>query len=179
MIVDDLLVWGKSVEEHDLALEKILHRAEETDLRFNEEKCKFHKQEVTYVGHVFGTDGLRPSPDKDQAILNMPAPHDKSSLQRFMCMVNYLHKFIPHLADINKPLRELLEKSVELHWMERQQKAYEELINSITQAPVLKYFDIRADVSLCGSVLGGSWCLFTRRNTARGLCFKSIEQYRA
>ena len=148
VIVDDLLVWGKSVEEHDLTLEKVLQRAEETDLRFNEEKCKFHKQEVTYVGHVFGTDGLRPSPDKVQAILNMPAPHDKSSLQRFMGMVNYLHKFIPHLADINKPLRELLEKSVEWHWMERQQKAYEELTNSITQAPVLKYFDVSADVTV-------------------------------
>ena len=125
-----------------------MQRAEETDLRFNEEKCKFHKQEVTYVGHVFGTDGLRPSPDKVQAILNMPAPHDKSSLQRFIGMVNYLHKFIPHLADINKPLRELLEKSVQWHWMERQQKAYEELINSITQAPVLKYFDVSADVTV-------------------------------
>ena len=83
------------------------------NLRFSEEKCKFHKQEVTYVGHVFGTDGLRPSPDKAQAIFNTAVPHDKSSPQRFMGMVNYLHKFIPHLADINKLLTELLEKSVE------------------------------------------------------------------
>ena len=116
---------------------------------------------MTYVGHVFGTDGLRPSPDKVQAILNMPAPHDKLSLQRFMGMVNYLHKFIPHLADINKPLIELLEKSVEWHWMERQQKAYEELINRITQAPVLKYFDVSADVtvSVDASLEGLGACL--------------------
>ena len=89
VIVDDLLVWGKNVEEHDLTLEKVLQRAEETHLRFNEEKCKLHKQEVTYMGHVFRTDGLRPSPDKVEAILNMPVPHDKSSLQRFKGMVNY------------------------------------------------------------------------------------------
>ena len=63
-------------------------------------------------------------------------------------MVNYLHRFIPHLADINKPLSELLEKSVEWHWMERQQKAYEELIDSITEAPVLKYFVVSADVTV-------------------------------
>ncbi|XP_068671038.1 uncharacterized protein [Montipora foliosa] len=127
VIVDDLLVWGKNVEEHDLTLEKALQRAEETDLRFNEEK--------------------------------------------FMGMVNYLHKFISHLADINKPLRELLDKSVEWHRMERQQKAYEELINSITQAPVLKYFDVSADVtcSLGGCVFGGSGCLFTTRNAANTL----------
>ena len=148
MIVDDLLVWGKSEEEHDLKLEKVLQRAEEKDLRFNEDKCKFPKKEVTYVGHLFVTDGLRLSPHKVQAILNMPAPHDKSSLQGFMALVNYLHKFIPHLADINKPPRELVEKSVEWHWMETQQKAYQELINSITQAPVLKYFDVGVDVTV-------------------------------
>ena len=38
VIVDDLLVWGKNVEEHNLTLEKVSQRAEETDLRFNEEK---------------------------------------------------------------------------------------------------------------------------------------------
>ena len=34
--VNDLFVWRKSVEEHDLTLERVLQRAEETDLRFNE-----------------------------------------------------------------------------------------------------------------------------------------------
>ena len=93
LIVDDLLVWGKSVEEHDLTLEKVFAEGRRNGF---EEKCKFHKQEVTYVGHVFGIDGLRPSPDEVQAILNMPAPHDRLTLQRFMGMMNYLHKFIPH-----------------------------------------------------------------------------------
>ena len=57
------------------------------------------------MGHVFGTDGLRPSPNRIQAILNMPVPQDKTGLQRFMGMANYLHKFIPNLASIDKPLR--------------------------------------------------------------------------
>ena len=35
-----------------------------------------------------------------------------------MGMVNYLQKLIPNLASINKPLGELLEKSVEWHLME-------------------------------------------------------------
>ncbi|XP_068712943.1 uncharacterized protein [Montipora capricornis] len=107
---------------------------------------KFHKQEVTHVGHVFGTDSLRPSPDQVQAILSMPVPHDKSSLQKFMRMVNYLHNFIPHLADINKRLRELLEKSVEWHWMKRQQKAYQELVNSIMQRMLrVQHYDLKVN----------------------------------
>lgn len=59
-----------------------------------------------------------------------------------MGIVNYLHKFISNLFSINKPLRELLIKSVEWNLMEAQQKPYEELITCITQAPVLKYFDV-------------------------------------
>ena len=109
VIVEDLLVWGKNTEDHDHALKQVLKRATENDLRFKEQKCKFLRQEVEYVGHVFGTDGLRPSSDRIQAILNMSVPQDKTSLQRFMGKVNYLQKFIPNLASINKPLCELLE----------------------------------------------------------------------
>ena len=92
VIVDDLLVWGKNTEDHGHTLKQVLKRAEENDLRFNEQKCMFHRQEVAYVGHilVFGTstDSLRPSSDRIQAILTMPVPQDKTSPQRFMGMVN-------------------------------------------------------------------------------------------
>ena len=85
-------MWGKNTEDHGHTLKQMLKRAEENDLRFNEQKCMFSRQEVKYVGHihVYGTstDGLRPSPDRIQAILTMPVPEDKTSPQRFMGMVN-------------------------------------------------------------------------------------------
>ena len=92
VIVDELLVWGKNTEDHDHTLKQVLKRAAAYDFRFSKQKCKFHRQEVEYVGHAFGTDGLRPNPDRIQAILNMPVPQDKTGLQRIMGMVNYLHK---------------------------------------------------------------------------------------
>ena len=139
VIVDELLVWGKNTEDHDHTLKQVLKRAAAYDFRLSEQKCKFHRQEVEYGGHAFGTDGLRPNPDRIQAILNMPVPQDKTGLQRIMGMENYLHKFVPNLAISNKPLHELQEKSAEWHWMGAQEKAYETLIPSITQAPVLTY----------------------------------------
>lgn len=51
IFVDDILVWGKSKEEHDKRLRQVLQRAREWGVRFNEEKCKFGVPEVTYVGH--------------------------------------------------------------------------------------------------------------------------------
>ena len=54
VIVDDLLVWGKNTEDHGHTLKQVLKRAAENDLRFNEQKCKFQRLEVEYVGHVLG-----------------------------------------------------------------------------------------------------------------------------
>ena len=71
VIVDDLLVWGMNAEEHHQRLEKVLQRAVETDLRFNQQKCKFNQEEVRYVGHVFNQSGLKPSPDRVQSITDI------------------------------------------------------------------------------------------------------------
>lgn len=65
-----------------------------------------------------------------------------------MGMANYLHKFIPNLATINKALRELLEETVERHWQVQQQQAYDELIRLVTETPVLKYFDMNDSVTV-------------------------------
>ena len=103
---------------------------------------------MRYVGHIFGSDGLKPNPDRVQAIIDMPVPQDRKSLQRFFGMVNYLNKFIPNLADISRPLREVMEYSVTWHWMEKQQEAYDILISLIAQSPVLKYFDLDSDITI-------------------------------
>ena len=147
VFVDDLLVWGKSEQEHNERLKNVMERAAEIDLKFNKEKCKINQKEVKYVGHTFGSDGLKPSADRVQAILDMPLPQDRKSLQRFMGMVNYLNKFIPNLSSVSKPLRELLNHS-EWHWIKKQQEAYDILISLIVQTPVLKYFDINAAVTV-------------------------------
>ena len=49
--VDDILVWGATVDEHDERLKKTLQRCEEINLTLNKEKCEFRVKEVTYIGH--------------------------------------------------------------------------------------------------------------------------------
>ena len=83
IIVDDILVYGKDVEQHDHNLRLVLDRAREVNLKLNPSKCRFRVPEVTYVGHVFTASGLKPDPQKTAAISEMPAPVDVPSLQRF------------------------------------------------------------------------------------------------
>ena len=72
-------------------------------MRLNPKKCRFGFTQVSYVGHVFTATGLKPDPAKVSAITDMPPLDDVTALQRFICMVTYLAKFIPNLSDLAAP----------------------------------------------------------------------------
>ena len=71
IIVDDIIVGGNGVEEHDKNLKKVLDRARQVKLRLNPKKYKFRLREVSYVGHVFTDKGLKAEPTKFTAISEM------------------------------------------------------------------------------------------------------------
>ena len=55
--------------------------------------------------------GIRPDPNKVEAIKSVPVPQNVSAVRRFLGMTNQLSKFVPDIADRTKPLRELLIKN--------------------------------------------------------------------
>ena len=148
VIVDDLLIWASTKEEHDKRLRAVLQRARERGLRLNPEKSQVCRSSVTYVGHTLCKDGLTPDPKKIEAVQQMNYPKSKEELQRYLGIITYLAKFIPSLSQRAEPLRLLLEKDVMWHWGEEQSKAYDSLKASITAEPVLAYFDVNKNVTL-------------------------------
>ena len=81
---------------HDASLRNVLERARQIGLKLNLSKCKFKPKNVSFVGHTFTDEGLKPDTEKMDAIRNMPAPENQAALQRFLGMTNYLNKFIKH-----------------------------------------------------------------------------------
>ena len=53
LIGDDILVYGKDVQDHDRNLQILLNRIREIDLKLNINKCKFRLTSVKYVGNIF------------------------------------------------------------------------------------------------------------------------------
>ena len=148
IIVDDILVWGRDIAEHDYNLEKVLQRAKEVNLKLSPKKCKFRLESVSYVGHQFTKDGLKPDEEKIKAIKEMPVPDDPKALQRFLGMVNYLHKFIENYSEKTAPLRQLLNKDTKWSWDVHHQVAFEKLKEEISNPPVLKFFNPARQVVL-------------------------------
>ena len=63
-------------------------------------------------------------------------------------MTNFVSTFIPQYAEKTAPLRQLLRADVEFVWDERMQQAFVELKETLTKAPVLRYFDSELPVVL-------------------------------
>ena len=141
VVVDDIIIWGTTQEEHDTTLEKVLQRATERNLKLNKDKSQIRLKQISYIGHVLGEDGIKPDPQKVRAISEMERPNCKEELQRFLGMATYLSKFIPNYSEEAAPLRNLLEKETEWHWEESQEKSFQHLKSMVTNSPVLQFFD--------------------------------------
>ena len=140
-IVDDILIYGRTCDEHDRNLRKVLDRAQEKGIRFNPDKMKIGVKELTFFGHLVTDEGLKIDESKLQAILKLDVPDDRQKLERFLGLVNYLAKFAPNLAELTAPLRKLLKKEAEFFWDQPQTEAFEKIKQVITQSPVLGYYN--------------------------------------
>ena len=121
-ISDDILVFAKTQQEHDLTLESVLKRADEKNLRFNGEKCEFDKPSITFYGHVFSKNGVSPCPEKIGAIKSLNSPINVHELCSYLGMVKYCSRFINELATATAPLCTLTKKDVKFEWTEPQQQ---------------------------------------------------------
>ena len=73
-MIDDILVFGRTQEEHDRRLEAVLRRIQEAGGTLNREKCAFSTNSVKFLGQLVNAMGIRADPDKVIAILNMKEP---------------------------------------------------------------------------------------------------------
>ena len=103
-LTDDILVHGKTQEEHDQRLQKALQRISDAHLTLNKEKCLFSVNWVKFWGHIIDQYGIHPDPEKVSAITNVPQPKDVGGIRRFLGMANQLGKFVPHMAEVTAPL---------------------------------------------------------------------------
>ena len=115
-LIDDVLVFGKNKEQHNLRIAMAFERLCSAGVTLNPDKCKFLKSRLTFLGHVIDENGIRPDPEKLAAITKTQPPTSIMELRRFLGMANQLGKFCPHLATLTKPLREILSKSNSWLW---------------------------------------------------------------
>ena len=139
--LDDLIVTGKTNEEHWNNLNKLFARLQEYGFRIQQAKCQFFKTSVDYLGHHINKDGKQPSNDAITALERLPQPQNIQETKAFLGKINYYGRFIHNLADKAAPLNRLLCKNAVFQWTPQCSESFEQLKRDVIRATTLTHFD--------------------------------------
>ncbi|KAL6481950.1 hypothetical protein MHYP_G00100300 [Metynnis hypsauchen] len=177
--LDDIIVFGKTLEEHEERLMKVLDRLEEVGVKVSINKCQFCQPQVKYVGHIISAAGIATDPEKVAVVKNWPQPIDIKALRSFLGFCGYYRRFIENYSAIVRPLTELTKgyppakcgkkcskdqgkmyfKESEPfgdRWNNACSEAFHKIIYCLTHAPVLAFADpakpyiLHVDASMSG-----------------------------
>ena len=163
-IADDIIDYGQTRDEHDIALDRCLQRLYNRGFRLNNSKCRFLSNSLDFFGQVFSEAGIQPDPKRVTDLLNAPRPQNVHEVRSLLGMANYSCKYIANFATITTPLRELTKKNAKFEWNETHQTAFDQLTSALTSAQCMAYFDMQKDtfVTVDASPVGLSAILFQR-----------------
>ena len=102
--IDDIIIGSDNLESHKRDLEILFKRLSDNNLQINRQKCHFFQTEVKFLGHLVSASGIRPLPQRLESIRDFIRPVTVTNLRSFLGVINYCHRFIPHISSILAPL---------------------------------------------------------------------------
>ena len=110
VFLDDIVIYAKSLAEHDAKIRQVLDRIRGSNLKLKLEKCEFLWKEVSYLGHVISENGVLPDKAKTKVTEEFPTPQTVKQLKSFLGLMSYYRRFIPRFSKLASPLHKLLKK---------------------------------------------------------------------
>ena len=94
----------------------MLQTLSDAQLYVNSQKCVIGVPEISVLGCIVGTHGVRADRDNENSIKKWPILRHVKDLRQFLGLANYLHKYINNYAEKTKPSSDLLKKDAEWVW---------------------------------------------------------------
>ncbi|GBN12405.1 Retrovirus-related Pol polyprotein from transposon 297, partial [Araneus ventricosus] len=137
--LDDIIIVGRTFEEHLSNLRKVFQRLQNANLKLSPKKCRFFQKEVTYLGHVISAEGVKTDPGKIKAVVDWPRPETIHDLRSFLGLCTYYRRFVKNFSTIARPLHKLTETKSNFNWTEECEKSFNSLKQALTSSPILTY----------------------------------------
>ena len=144
--LDDIIIFSDTFEQHLDGLEAVFERLHRYNLKLKTSKCEFFKSEVTYLGHVVCEDGIKTDPEKIKVLKDWPIMKCLKDVRKFLGFAGYYRRFVKGFAAVVRPLNDLLvgnstkkptKKRTPFKWEAPQQKAFETVIEKLSNPPIL------------------------------------------
>ncbi|MBW0548826.1 hypothetical protein O181_088541 [Austropuccinia psidii MF-1] len=156
----DIIVCSETWENHLTRLERVPQKLVQVNMKISLKKCHFAYSELNALGNVLSGRSLGIFKNRVAAVLLKPMPQTKKEIQSFLGFAGYYRQHIKDFAKIAKSLYKLCNQQTVYEMTEEKVKAYEELKNSLTNAPFLLIPDWKLPLKLyidaCGEGLGAA-----------------------
>lgn len=142
--IDDVLIASSDNETHHKHLQIVFERLAENGLCINIDKCEFGKSEIVFLGHKITANGIKPLPDKIEAIQQIKQPAIAKELKSFLASINFYRRFIKNAVNNQMQLTRLIKGNKKndktpLVWDEAAKKAFEDCKTDLAEAAMLAY----------------------------------------
>ena len=144
LYMDDCIIYGRTAEEFLDRLNRVLKRFQDYGMTINPDKCKFGLQEIEYVGYTINKVGVSFSREKLLEVYNISEPTTAKQLRSFLGLTSYFRRHIRGYADLERPLRTLLNDTPagrSVKWSEEARLAFVNLKEAINACPRLFFPD--------------------------------------
>lgn len=133
--VDDIIVFGRTQEEHDDNLQWVLSRCQHFNFKINPSKCQFSKNSIKFLGRLISDKGISPLLDDLNFLDNTTKyPTNKAEVRSLLGSLQFIARFIPNFSEITRPLVELTRKDAQFLWQGKHSEVVETIKRCITEA---------------------------------------------
>lgn len=135
--IDDIVIYADDLENVVKLLGEVLSRCVKQGLYLKTSKCDWLRHEVKLLGHIVGLEGIRPNPEKVQAVRQAERPHSREELRSFLGLASYLRRFVPNFAEMAGPLNALTSPKVPYRWGAEEQQSFDALREAVSENVLL------------------------------------------
>ena len=137
--IDDIIVFGKDLDQHMQRVEEVLTRLRDAGLKLKADKSHLLQEEVVFLGHVVSGAGVKPNPTNIAKIVDWPKPKTAKQIRQLVAMGSYYRRYIKGFASMVRPMVDLTKKGRRFVWDAACDEAFTKLKKSLVSADVMGY----------------------------------------
>ncbi|CAG2200883.1 unnamed protein product [Mytilus edulis] len=135
--IDDIVVFGTTLEEHLNRLTEVLKRIMDANLKLQPEKCELLQKTITFLGHQVSAEGVKPCHQNIAKILQWPTPFNIKQVKHILGMGSFYRRFVKNYADIVRPMTDLTKKGKKFVWTDQCETAFHRIKQELTGANII------------------------------------------
>ena len=137
VFIDDILIYSKSVKEHENHLRLVLQLLPEKKLYAKLKNCEFWLDSVAFLGHVVSKDGIVVDLKKVEAVVEWNRLNNVTEVRSFSGLVGYYRRLVEGFSHLAMPLTRLTQKGAKFEWTGKCEESFQELKRRLVTAPIL------------------------------------------